>query len=153
MDSSKDIYLHLNSFQMFLFKGWNLISIPVFPKDNRRSSLFPDADLSYIFKNGSYIMTDTIPTGLGVWISVLEDKIYTIGGSAFESLTRNINPGWTLIGTIHKESLLTCSDPDAISLVYQFKNGVFNEVQKPHLLIPGYGYFILVTMPCTISLE
>ncbi|MBF0452173.1 MAG: VCBS repeat-containing protein [Candidatus Magnetomorum sp.] len=153
MDSSKDIYLHLNSFQMVLLKGWNLISIPVFPKDNSRSSLFPDADLSYIFKNGSYIMTDTIPTGLGVWISVPEDKIYTIGGPAFESHTRNINPGWSLIGTIHKESLLTCSDPDSIALVYQFKNGVFNEVQKPHLLIKGYGYFILVTMPCTISLE
>ena len=153
MDTNKAIVLHLNTVNISLTAGWNLISIPVIPYDNKLLTLFPDAKDAYLYKNGTYIKTSSIPTGLGVWVNVPEEQSYTIGGQLFVTNNQKLNPGWVLVGMIHKETRLTCNPPDAIDIVYQYKNGTFQEVPKEHKLIPKYGYFLRVVSPCSISLE
>ena len=40
--------------------GWNLISLPVTPKDSHLSVLFPDASIAYEYKDGAYINVDQL---------------------------------------------------------------------------------------------
>ena len=73
----------IDSFTIELKKGWNLISIPFVPTDNNYYLfyIFPDANVAYEFKDGTYVSVDYLKPGVGYWIQVDYDNKYTIMGT------------------------------------------------------------------------
>jgi len=74
---------NIESFNITLKKGWNLVAIPLIPisNDTYLFSLFPDAEVAYEYKNGSYISVNYLKPGIGYWIKVDADHSYTILGT------------------------------------------------------------------------
>jgi len=73
----------IEEFTITLKKGWNLISIPLIPENNDYNliSLFPEAEVAYEFKDGSYISVDVLKPGIGYWVKVNNDNTYSIVGT------------------------------------------------------------------------
>ncbi len=81
-------------------KGWNLISVDVYPFDSLKSSLFPTSISSaYGFANG-YIQRDTLITGTGYWLKFGAPQNITLSGDSVFADTFHVKKGWNLIGSL-----------------------------------------------------
>jgi len=79
------LYAEIYSKEINLKKGWNLISLPLSPDDNYLFSLFPDAEVAYEFKGGTYINVESLEVGKGYWVKMDTDHSYKIIGTPFSS--------------------------------------------------------------------
>jgi hypothetical protein len=106
------------SFTYNLKKGWNLISIPVVPKDGNLTTFFQPimSNMSIVWEynssNGSNAwsyyttMTDkyqqgtlrTVNEHLGYWVSCNNDIVFTVSGYRPEKNNVTLNSVWNLIG-------------------------------------------------------
>jgi len=116
----------INSFDLLMNAGWNLIGLPLRLRDANYLSIFPNSLQNSLFSwNGSsYTMEESMEPGNGYWISFPEPDTVSINGSEMDSLTIRLTAGWNLISGISY----------AIAL---------DNVQDPeNIIIPGtlYGY-------------
>ena len=81
--NSSPIYSEIYSQEISLKKGWNLISLPLSPDDNYLFRLFPEAEVAYEYKNGSYINVEYLEVGKGYWVKMNADHLYIITGTPF----------------------------------------------------------------------
>jgi hypothetical protein len=128
-----------NVFDYSLTSGWNLISLPVIPKDFHFQSIFHDATTAYEFKNGGYIFSSELTCGKGYWIKIPSDKTYTITGEPFRQNTIDLSSGWHLIGTTNQEAIPSTIPESLIESIYQYENGAYQLVES---FEPGKGYWI-----------
>jgi hypothetical protein len=124
------------------FKGWNIISLPVAVADPRIETIFPSAiSKAFLFEN-TYLLTDSLKSGVGYWIKFNSPQFVSITGDSILSDTINIHAGWNMIGSISRDVLVTdiIQIPDSIitSRYYGYKLS-YNAADT---LKPRYGYWV-----------
>jgi len=139
MNSNKKIDAVCNRFDFDLKKGWNLISLPVIPVDNRLASIFPDASIAYEFQHGRYINADRLIPGKGYWVKVPSDSTYATGGFQFNSFSTEFDTGWNLIGATDQLSMPENLSLTSISAVIEYSDGFYHIAYQ---FEPGKGYWI-----------
>jgi len=133
-------------FQMNLVEGWNLVSLPVTPVDNKVITIFPDAEIVYKFEKGAYSIVSDIHAGSGYWVKNKFKKSYPIDGQSFENYSILLNKGWHLIGAV---SVAFPPEPeDKTSAIYRYTNGSYVLVDKCE---PGFGYWVKLSAECIFS--
>jgi len=136
------------TFEYHLNSGWNLISIPVVPDDNRLSSLFVDASAAYGFKGGSYYSVNSLEPWMGYWVKVPEDNVYTIRGFRVSGCTKTFSQGWHIIG-LPPDTSVDLPD-DAVSAIYQYVDQQYRIAES---FEPGIGYWIKVMNEFVLTTE
>ncbi|MBI9070033.1 MAG: discoidin domain-containing protein [Melioribacteraceae bacterium] len=127
-----------------VLQGWNIVSIPVEPKDRNTDLLFQYLNISQAFNyDEDYIEHQTIKSGLGYWVRFKDNAKFEVEGySNKESI--ELREGWNMIGSIDNISINNLyTEPANIiqSLFYGF-NGNYTIEDS---LIIGKGYWVKTT--------
>lgn len=85
--------------------GWNLISLPYYVADARKSVLYPAAPGNAFYYEGTYKIEDTLKKGVGYWLKFTKDTTINISGADIIKNTIIVVDGWNLIGSIGKNIL------------------------------------------------
>ncbi len=106
-DPSLGLYTHKKDQKPLLFlysfpePGWYLLSLPGRPEICRISWLFPNFGISkaHVYRQGRYIMSETISPGEGFWLYVKQPDCSLISVYPVESYSRVAeHAGWQLVG-------------------------------------------------------
>lgn len=100
-----------------VIKGWNIISVPVQPNDNRLATIFSSRRIrAYAYDNG-YSATKLLEPGVGYWAAFPRARTYTVCGQPAGSSVA-LNEGWNLVG-LHRDAMsvddMTTSPSDLIA--------------------------------------
>jgi len=139
-----------NSYTFDLSEGWNLISLPLIPDNPNLSVLFPDIDVAYAYIDGSYELVRDLEAGCGYWIEVPENQTYTIYGKPFSESKIFLASGWHMSGAISTGAIPETLPKNAISVIYNFKDGAYQEVNE---IKSTFGFWIYITEPCEFILD
>jgi fibronectin type 3 domain-containing protein len=131
------------TFTMELFKGWNMIALPLVMPDKRLNAIFPEAQEVYSYNNGSYHLienkTGQLENGVGYWISMPEDRIYELHGAPYQGLETSLEPGWHLLGCPFAETVPESSPVGAIESMFDYTNKSYNYMTSCQ---PGLGFWV-----------
>ena len=139
-----------NSYMFDLNAGWNLISLPLVPENPDLSVLFPDAEVAYFYRGGSYEITSQLEPGLGFWVNIPSAETYVIYGEPFSEFSLSLPAGWHLLGGLSTRSTPEIAPETALSVIFGFKNGTYMEVNEMTLAM---GYWVNVIEDCMITLK
>ena len=126
-----------------LNKVWNLISIPVLPDDLSLNSIFPDAEVAYVYEDGSYNIVEQLKPITGYWINMSSGGYYEVKGQLIPEIKIHLTKGWNLIGA-HFEP------HKSITVIYGFEHGSYKEVS---CMESGYGYWVNVNEDIEINIK
>jgi hypothetical protein len=128
--------------------GWNLISVPVFSNDQRKSTLFPSSvsnAFAYLPGNG-YALDETLQVGSGYWLKFGGPQTIALNGYGSPTDTIPVLAGWNLIGSAY--SMTTDSSINSIpgslqvESIFQYGPSGYN---KTDTLQAGQGYWVKVS--------
>lgn len=140
------------TFNLDLFNGWNLISIPL-TSDQTINDIFGSTNLYYLENNiwKQLQNNDKINYPYGYWIKTVESSLI-IGGAEINSLDFNINQGWNIINYPLKENKNTNTFFNNvmgnIESIATYENGEWKtyvsskQSNSLTILEPGKGIFI-----------
>ena len=159
--------LSTETFSKPLYKGWNLISLPLVPEDNNASvvlSTVPyDAVYRYDATSKQFESADVMNPGTGYFVhATTDDCIWEYDGAAYNSIDVSLEQGLNMVGW------LNCSkDVDALSSISDYyyiarwdaaaeKFEVYNPAAPSAFndfttMDRGTGYFISAKQGCTLS--
>ncbi len=125
-----------------LADNWNLLSVPVFVTDSRKSVLFEHAiSDAFAYKDG-YTIQETLSIGCGYWLRFKGTGNGHISGIATLPESIGVKQGWNLIGSAAiaiPTSTITSSLPDmTTSNFFGYADGY----KVADTLYPGYGYWV-----------
>jgi len=136
----------VDSVRIDLAEGWNMVSIPLYPRDRDFNILFPGARdcVSWDPIDRCFVSEDVLETGKGYFVSSLEDRTYWIKGMPSHSITRHLYRGWNLVGSIFEESGYS-TDPDGLLISpYLYWYNPDTRIYDTHTSArSGYGYWAL----------
>ncbi|CAN2046882.1 serine protease [Candidatus Magnetomoraceae bacterium gMMP-1] len=139
------------SFEFDLKKGWNLISMPLIPNDCSLSSIFPDAEVAYEFKDGGYASVNSLEPGKGYWLKIPDDKKYNITGQEFIKYQVDImNSGWQLMGAVNGITTPEVQAGSDIEVMYAYSDGSYNQITE---FQPGRGYWVKISQPSVFTVD
>lgn len=136
----------LNSANISINTGWNLLSMPLNATSMEFSTIFPEAiSQAYVFNNGTYTQATTAEVGKAFWIKFPSETTKSVSGTPLTNISIPVTAGWNMIGPLGTEiqaSAIT-SNPAGIiaSSFYEFNNGYFPVTS----LKPGKGYWVKVS--------
>lgn len=130
--------------------NWNILSVPLFTNDMRKTTLFPDAISSAYAYSDGYYTEDTLKLGRGYWIKFADSGSVNISGYKATNYSINLNAGWNLFGTfdfnIQANDVLT-NPPDIIaSSFFKYDKGY----KIANVLETGKGYWVKFSQPGTL---
>jgi len=151
------------TFSRDLVKGWNLISLPLSPSDNRTSavlaSVWENVSAVYKFnatsKQFESVVDKTMEPGEGYFVYVTQNCTWTYSGTPYTSMSIELKKGLNMVGWLNCSKDIT----DALSSIagdYWYvakwnaeeqKFEVYNPVAPPvfndfNTMERGEGYFI-----------
>ena len=139
-------YFGINTTNIAVSEGWNLVSVPVMVNDKSKTALFPSAISSaYAFDPGAgYIPQDTLQNGVGYWLKFGAAENVGITGIPITRDSVNVIAGWNIIGSI--------SSPVSADSIIQIPSGIVASVYYAFLgtytaedtLVPGKAYWVKV---------
>ncbi len=164
LDEKKIFLGNTTTFNIPLYKGWNLFSVPIYSKE----SLLPAPLISiegnytglYTYTGGmwySYLAgeqpTDkNLEPDLGIWINMTNDDVLEIEGYESEDQNIEFNSGWNLFGypSLNQSLINETLKNVNYSAVYAYNttwssyipNRTINSLTT---LKPGYGYWVKVS--------
>ncbi|MFI5251273.1 MAG: T9SS type A sorting domain-containing protein [Bacteroidota bacterium] len=132
------------SVNVSLTHGWNMVSVPVIPRDSLAAAIFQNSYSSVYGYRGGYVSDDTLINGAGYWVKYLRDTSLSISGYDIVSDTFNVLEGWNLIGSISSPFPTTkvTSLPGGLqaSGFFRYSTG-YHQVDT---LQPGVGYWVKI---------
>lgn len=142
-------------FNLSLFKGWNLISIPV-EIDNwvlpvPFSSIIGKYSNVFGFINGKWVElrdNDEINETMGLWINMIDNSSLVLTGSGFD-YELVLEQGWNLIGYPSTQESPINGSAYNESVIYAYNNSWYSYVPSRaenalRYFTPGYGYWVKV---------
>jgi len=141
-------YVNINTFD-----GWNLLSVPLDPTDNKKTSLFSSA-VSYAYTyNGNYSIQDTMVLGRGYWLKFNGDQSHAIQGEVKSTAVVGMNSGWNLVGGLNSDvsvAAISTNPPGILSSQFFEYNMGYAPVTA---LKRGKGYWINTNQSGTMTLS
>ncbi|UCG70318.1 MAG: right-handed parallel beta-helix repeat-containing protein, partial [Thermoplasmata archaeon] len=183
MEESEFVTLKLGEpvFRKKLYKGWNLVSLPLLQTDTSPSSIFSSIlgkyDLIQVF-NSTEEEWHSYPSGdlteidhtMGIWIHMKENTVWVINGSLPVRIPIPLNAsgnGWNLIGypTFYDNSIWDAfvTQQGDFDSVQDFEASDFADLWKHDhtgkpwdlndlkLVKTGYGYWIHAINDCEVE--
>ncbi|MGB9561422.1 MAG: hypothetical protein ACPL6C_01270, partial [bacterium] len=145
-----------------LYRGWNIVSIPVVPSDKRVSSIFPGAiPPAYIYNpiTRRYEATDSLEEGKGYYVLSFNERLYEVEGIPVRTYDLVVSRGWNMIGSVSSPTPVPFSSltsfPSSIIIdprAYYF-NTRLRRYESRTNFIPGEGYFIYASQSGTIRMR
>lgn len=123
-------------------KGWNIVSLPVIPNDNRVASVFGSKRIRAYGYNNGYSASKLLEPGKGYWMASSKTRSYTVCGQpAGTSVT--LVEGWNLIGP-HRDAMsvddMTTTPSDLIeSDFYTYASNAYSTTDS---LRVGKAYWV-----------
>jgi hypothetical protein len=142
----KDVSSIYGHFQIYLKKGWNLISLPV---KIDRQSILPFKSAVFSFKNNSYALPDQLEPGKGYWVKITEPISLELSGIHFTEYSIEISKSWQLLGAIHEKSVPVVSPEDTVLTIYGFRNGTYQPVNA---FESGSGYWVKANKKAVLTI-
>lgn len=150
-DGNGDCVAKTKNINLFLSKGWNLISIPLEVRNRSINHVFNNTNITiYGYKNNSWFIPNGIDNKLGYWLRINESLNLTLIGTEVEDKTINLNEGWNLIGYPYLNEIgINNSDLKNYTIFVYINNSWMsynpNRINSLNTLtrfIPGYGYWV-----------
>ena len=134
--------------------SWNMVSLPLSVDDASQLALFPNSvDGTLYGFDGTYYNAGELLSGSGYWLFFNDAGSDVLSGTAVNSVTISLVPGWNMIGSITQEvAVEAIVDPSNIIVegtVYGFNGTYFNT----NTLTPGKGYWINTSSAGEITLS
>jgi len=133
---------------------WNLVSLPLFVSDSSRGTLFPTAaSHAFAYQGTTYVVKDTLATGIGYWLKFPASTTVTLNGSPVVSDSFALVSGWNLIGSISSPipvSSITSNPPGMVTSRFFGYKGAYQTIDT---LYPGMGSWVKVNQPGTLFLS
>ena len=143
----------IESFDLNLKKGWNLISIPVIIEKQEFKNIFRKADKLYFFDTKQYTNETYIENGKGYWINMPEDSQISISGPPLSKLNLDneldLTPGWHLISSLFAPCTLTSYSENCIEAIFKYED----TYKLSTILNTGYGYWVKIKNKCKVKYE
>src|SRR5258708_926315 len=79
-------------------RNWNMLSVPFVTNDSRKSILYPSATSPAFAFQGSYVLRDTLPLGIGYWLRYASPATVHFTGTSVMRESVAVSNGWNLIG-------------------------------------------------------
>jgi hypothetical protein len=136
-----------------VYRGWNMVSVPLDPPNHARDQLFP-ASISTAYRYaGSYLPSPTLEFGTGYWLKFPEDSLVLFQAYDSEVNTIPVSRGWNIIGTIGLpvDPASIVSDPpgNIRGGFYAYHDGY----SEADVLLPVHAYFMRAKAVGTITLR
>jgi photosystem II stability/assembly factor-like uncharacterized protein len=138
----------IDSVNISVGRGWNLISLCLLVTDSRPSSVFPTAvSPAYSYETG-YQIADSLKPGQAYWLKFDSAEVVTIVGSPFVEFSVGLHVGWNLVGSTSYPITLDQLDSDPCasnvsSQLYAFVPGI--GYAQTDTILPGHGVWIKFT--------
>jgi len=140
--------------------GWNIVSPAVAQPLMTKNSLFPHATgVLYGYEAGEYFAASTLEKGRGYWASYMAPYVESDTGAAFDSVSITLTSvpsdgRWIMLGALSSvvpASSLSSIPPEAIrrNSLYEYDGAYV----RPSSLMPGKGYWLYITEPCSITVK
>ncbi len=120
-----------------LSAGWNLISLPIFPKDSSLSTLVPTAQIAYGF-NGQYFEASKLLPGQAYWVKVPAATTVSLSGIPVNTYSSSLSIGWNLVGADNCTTTPQTTPSGLITEAFGF-NGAYQSVTQ---FSSGLGYWV-----------
>ncbi len=133
----------LTSAAIGVLAGWNMISLPALPPDNRAAALFPAAITeAFRYEGSAYAISESLFAGKGYWMRFPAEASAPIQGPPVERDTIDVSEGWNLIGTISSPLPADSigSIPGEMTTSQFFGYGAAYYICDT--LLPGRGYWV-----------
>ncbi|MBI5476041.1 MAG: hypothetical protein HY964_04815 [Ignavibacteriales bacterium] len=132
-------------YQIYVLKGWNMMSLPLRSDSLSFNQIFPTAiSKAFIYREGlNYIdYNDSLKPGDGFWLKFGYDQIVQIAGDIVFSDTIDVYAGWNMIGSLSESisvnSILTIPDDLIYPDIFGYENGYYiTDSMKP-----GRGFWL-----------
>jgi hypothetical protein len=143
------------SFDLATGPGWNLVAVPISIADDPDTRFA--AGSAWEWTGARFENAETIVPGKAYWVHELVARSSrTVTGAAVDTVTRDLVPGWNLIGGIGYPPYaalplpLSVSPPGSVSEVWGWENGEYAKLTQ---LAPGRGAWVFAKRNCTIRLS
>ncbi len=119
-------------FDISLYLGWNLISLPAIPISNRKEDIFPGMDYFVYFYDpiaGDFSIVDNLDVGTGYFVLALCDETFTFAGDSLDTVDVELFRGWNLLGgpgeTVYFSDFITTPPGIILCIPYAFDECYF----------------------------
>lgn len=126
-------------------KGWNLLSLPLSDASIKTLKELTDGPF-WIWRDGRYIMTDSLSVQQGFWLYAREKRSVNIVGHLADGKV-NLEAGWNMTGPAEN-----CKRPEGMT-VYGYSKTYQKVLDIEHGMISGQGYWIFSEQPKAVILK
>jgi hypothetical protein len=129
--------ISLKDKKLKLYKGWNLLAVPVAKKFDT-SNLLKDKDILWVYQNRKWEKNPkNINYGLGFWVKSDKEKTIEFNGDDYQPNLEELKKGWSLVGT--GERIETYTMQSAIKIWKYSNNKWQNDMSK---IDEGEGFWV-----------
>jgi Secretion system C-terminal sorting domain len=150
--SLKIEFSQIDSRDVSVVSGWNIISVPLLAADMSVTRLFPDAVSAAFGFNGGYVSTPTLVNGKGYWLKFNSANTYSIAGASATSRDISVNAGWNIIGPFESEVAVSAITSIPAGIVTSAYFGYNNGYVSSTTLAVGKGYWVKASQAGTLHL-
>ena len=138
-------------FTLELRAGWNMVSLPVVPKDASAASVLRGVGFYQLVTLGGvrYIASTEFEVGRVYWLLVLQDVNVTVAWIPVDSLNLTLTPGWRIVG----EPYSTLQAADVFPGFFQLVTWTKTSYTSVTAFEPVKGYWALVLSETELSLS
>jgi hypothetical protein len=123
---------------------WNLISLPLYVPDPKKTSLFPMAVSDAFAYSSGYVKKESLSVGTGYWLKFDSVESVNIPGTYRLRDTIDVVAGWNLIGSISQVITASSIVSEPGGMVASQFFGYSNGYQNTDSIYPGKGYWVKV---------
>ncbi|GEM_PF-2222053 len=139
---SVSLYINSDAATVSYVAGWNLISLPVVPRDLQKISAYPTATSNAFAYAGSYIVQDTLKFGIGYWMKFSGPGNTFLRGDQVALDSIDLRAQWNMVGALSTQmstaGVATVPGGIITSNFYAY-DGAYHVVDS---LAPGKGFWI-----------
>jgi len=148
---------NVQTFEIVLNRGWNMISIPGDPLEESIGVVFAGFDVyHYNTLTNEYIEPGVIDLGYGYFVLAMRDTTYNLQTYPTESYNMPVFAGWNQIGSIFEDAsfLDPMDDPDGsvISGAYAY-DAEDREYYSSYSIEPGLAYWVIAVDNAELRVE
>ena len=150
--------------ELALAVGWNMVSVPVRAADMSRQVIFPPDDVVAVYTWDPllkrYVVPNTIVPEVGYWVAVTSDKPIYVTGTPVTTWPSSLITGWNMVGSVYgpavsvnDEDAFTVAPPGSVltSAIYQW-NPVGKTYNAATSIEQGVGYWLASVADCELTL-
>jgi len=131
----------VETFNKDLYKGWNLVSLPLTPEDSSTNAVLAsltgnyEAVYKYDTSSHGFVQANTMVPGTGYFINMTANDTWTYEGSAYTTMAASLEQGLNMVGW------LNCTQ-DSISAALSSIEGSYRYLARWNTSLQNYEVYV-----------